>query len=572
MKSYFRLTVLLAALLIILNSCSKTNNEGKMIPGNALMVMHVNTKSLKSKLSWDEIKQTSWYKELYNDTALKAWTKKLMDDPSGTGIDLDEALVVFMQKAAGTNGQIVFEGDVKDAKAFEAFNKNFNVTASAIKDGDISILTLKEETIVGWNNEKFAYVINMPDLPSKINYPADSVNMNTQLRNADQNLLQVCKNLFALKTDSSMAKNEKFSSLLKQEGDIHVWQNTEEIIKSSPQMGMLSMMKLDAFLKGNISTITASFENGKIDVKQKYYVSPELTDLLKKYGGGKINTDMIKSIPSKNINGLLALNFKPEGLKEIVKLTGLDGFLNMGLSQAGITLDDFIKANKGDVLFAVTDFAMRKDSFNFKNQGSEDLEDTSYTYNKPSATYLFAVSIGDKPSFDKLMAAGKKLGGDLPASLGIYFADNAKIFAVGNSQQSVSKYLAGSNNTFDFTDKISDHPVALFIDIQKILLSSTANQPVKDSTDKMMVDESLKIWQNVYSMGGEYKDDAFVMNSEINLVDKNINSLKQLNSYFDKISKGIIEKKKKYEEQWSPVDSTAVYPPVSDLDTSSGNY
>lgn len=563
MKSIFKTMALLTALLIIFNSCSKTHDEGKMIPSNALVVVHLNTKSLLSKLSWDDIKQTSWYKELYNDTTVKGWTKKLMDNPAGTGIDQDGALIIFFQKTASTDGQIVFEGDIKDAAAFEAFNKNFDEKATTTKDGSINMLSLRDETVVGWNDKKFAYVINTPKLPTNMNSFGDSINMNTQFVNASQNLVQVCKNLFALKADSSMAKNDKFSSLLKEDGDVHSWQNNEEIIKSSAPMGMMSMLKLDVFLKGNITTATGSFDNGKIEVKQKFYVSPELTDILKKYGGGKINTDMIKNIPSQNVNGLLAINFKPEGLKEILKLTGLDGFANMFFSQGGVTMDDFIKANKGDILIAVTDFSLKKDSFNFKN---EALSDTSYLYDKPDVNFLFSLSIGDKPSFDKLMAAGKKLGGDLSANAGAHFANNDKIFAIGNSQQYVSNYLAGSNNKFDFIDKISGHPIALFVDIQKLLSSSSAAQPLKDSANKIIMDESLKIWQNVYSMGGEYKDDAFVMNSEINLVDKNTNSLKQLNGYFDRISKVMIEKKKKLEKDWT------VYPPLSGLDTTSAAH
>ena len=66
---------------------------------------------------------------------VKTWTKKLMDNPAGTGIDLDAALILFIQKAPGTNGQVVFEGDIKDATAFEAFNKNLDEKATTAKDG-----------------------------------------------------------------------------------------------------------------------------------------------------------------------------------------------------------------------------------------------------------------------------------------------------------------------------------------------------------------------------------------------------------------------------------------------------
>jgi hypothetical protein len=36
--------------------------------------------------------------------------------------------------------------------------------------------------------------------------------------------------------------------------------------------------------------------------------------------------------------------------------------------------------------------------------------------------------------------------------------------------------------------------------------------------------------------GGEFKENAIVQDVEINLVDQNINSLQQLNTYIDKLS------------------------------------
>ena len=142
-------------------------------------------------------------------------------------------------------------------------------------------------------------------------------------------LSAVCKNLFSLKSDSSLAENEKFSNLLKETGDIHTWVNSEEIMKSSSALGMLGMLKLDVFFKDNISTYTVNFDNGKIDINHKGYAGKEFTDFLQKYSGESINTDMIKAIPSQNLFGVLAINFKPEGIKELIKLTGMDGMLNM---------------------------------------------------------------------------------------------------------------------------------------------------------------------------------------------------------------------------------------------------
>ena len=324
MKSVIKLMIMPVSFALLINSCStKTNDEGKMIPKNASVIVYFNTKSLLSKLSWDDIKQTNWFKEIYNDTSVKSWTKKLMDNPAGTGIDLDAACVIFLQKNGDSKGQIVFEGTVKDAKIFETFNKNLDANAVTIKDGDINLLTLKDKTVVGWNDKKFAYVTRNPGAPANMNFGGDGVNNNAPLYNAGPDLSLVCKNLFALKADSNMTKTEKFATLLKEDGDFHIWQNTEELIKGSAPMGALSMLKLDVFLKDNISTYTVSFDNGKIDVKQKYYVSAELTDVLKKYTEGSMNTDMVKNIPSQNLAGIITIHFKPEGISEIVKLTAL---------------------------------------------------------------------------------------------------------------------------------------------------------------------------------------------------------------------------------------------------------
>ena len=363
MKSFFRFTLTVCAAALLFSSCSKKNEEGKMIPKNAMFVAHLNTKSLKEKLTWDDIKQTNWYKQAYevlpvNYHATTDEMKKLFDNPENSGIDLDGGLIFFVEKNAGTDGEMVLEGRVKNKKDFEQFNKNLDSTATTRTEGDLNMLTLKDKSVVAWNDQHFVYALNAGSARSKFNSMGHTDNHNNMAPLVDKSiaLSAVCKNLFSLKSDSSLEKNEKFTDLLSEKGDIHAWVNTEEIMKSSASLGMVGMLKLDVFLKDNISTYTVSFDNGKINVKQKGYAGKEFTDFLKKYSGGNINTDMIKTIPSQNVFGVLAMNFKPEGIKELIKLTGMDGFLNMYTGQMGFNLDDFVKANKGDIALAFTDF------------------------------------------------------------------------------------------------------------------------------------------------------------------------------------------------------------------------
>ncbi len=567
MKSLPRFTLILFIGAFLFSSCSKKNEEGKMIPTNAMFVLHLDTKSLRQKLTWDDIKQSNWFAEAMkhyqkNFGATNDQVKKLFDNPENSGIDLDGGLIIFAQKESGNEGDAIFEGLVKDAKNFEQFNKNLAPTATTRTDGDLKMLTLYNKCVVAWNDKHFAYAVNTASARSGFNSAMnDSTSQNNMTPLVDNGvaLSQVCKNIFSLKADSSLAQNEKFTDLLKENGDVHAWINTEEITKNSASMGMLGMLKLDMFLKDNISTYTASFDNGKITIKQKGYAGKEFSDFLQKYSGENINTDMLKNIPSQDVMGVFAMNFKPEGLKELIKLTGMDGFLNTYTGQMGFNIDDFVKANKGDIIFAITDFKMKKDSFSF-NDGNGN-PSASTVYSKPDMNFLFSVAIGDKPSFQKLIEAGKKIAGQMGNDTVVSFGQNDKLFAVSNHQSVVNQYLAGNNNKFDFIDKLSSHPIALYIDIHKILSVLSAEKK-SNADDEVIMNESLKLWNNVFFTGGEFKQGGITGNGEINLVDQNTNSLKQLNHYFDVIAK--VEMAKKDRENSEMKTDSLMIPPTID--------
>ncbi len=66
-----------------------------------------------------------------------------------------------------------------------------------------------------------------------------------------------------------------------------------------------------------------------------------------------------------------------------------------------------------------------------------------------------------------------------------------------------------------------------------------------NSDDELIMSESLKLWNNVYFTAGDMEKDAITGNTEINFMDQNTNSLKQLNHYFDEIAKVEMAKKEK---------------------------
>ncbi len=568
MKSLPRIFLVVFAGAILFSSCGKSNDEGKMIPRDAMFVAFLNTKSLLDKVSWEDVKQTSWYKHLYADTSTKAWVKKMLDNPENSGIDIKSGIAFFVQKGTGNDYHLVLEGKLNNEKNFEQFNQIFEAPATVIKDGDVNMLMLKEQGVVGWRDKHFAYVSNSSSFANKYSSQWDTLDNQANMAPAAGNsaaLSAYCKKLFSIAKDSSLSQNEKFGNLLSEKGDVHAWINSEEIMRNGPALGMLGMLKLDIFFKDNISTFTVDFDNGKIVINQKAYAGKEFTDFLKKYKGGNINTNMIGNIPSQNIVGVLAMNYKPEAIKEFIKLLGMDGMLNTYAKEMGFNIDDFVKANNGDLLLAITDLRMKTDSFNYKDdQGNNS---SSNVYSRPDVNYLFSVGIGDRQSFQKLVEAGKKLNiGTSSADNKMVFNLNDKTFALGNEQPFVNQFLAGGNNKYDFVDKINGKPVGLFVDLQKILSTlNTDTMMVKDEDARTIMAESLKIWNKVYSTGGDFDNDAMVGHTEITLMDQSTNSLKQLNHYFDTVSKVMLAKMEKQKAQWEQTDSLMMPPPIDTI-------
>lgn len=553
MKNLIRNMLVLCVSTFILSSCGQSNNEGRMIPASALFVTQINLKALGNKVAWNEIKQTSFYKDAFAQSDKVKWRKKVLENPSESGIDFEKGIIFFVDKGAGNELRFVVTGTLKDEKKFEDFNKNAASASSIKKSGVIRLLSLKNN-VVGWSDNHFAYVMNSQLNSSDLNFGDHNFGEftgNGKPQNKET-LDAYCTKLFSLSPDSSLSQNKKFSQLMSEEGDLRIWQNTEEMAKSTPDMGILNMMKLDVFFKGNISTFTIKFNEGKIEINQKGYAGKELTDFLNKYKGTKINTGMIQNIPSQDVVGLLALNFNPEGIKELIKLTGMDGMANMFLQQSGFNLDDISKANNGNLLFALTDLKIKKDSL--LTQNNDD------ALKKPEFNYLFAMGINDKASFEKINNALKNLAGRMVEDSSITLAMNDNTFAISNSRTFANTYLNGnSKNNFEFIDKIKGHPMGFYLDLHQII--SVLSSIKTDLGKEAIVKQSLNLWDNIIATGGDIEDGVFTMHTQINLMDKGTNSFKQMTRYFDELAK-INKAHRKSTHNGRNLDSLLTPPPI----------
>lgn len=547
MKPLFRTTGVFLAALFILSSCNKGSEIATRIPSDAYVVVHFNTKNLQEKLPWSEIKSTAWFQAAYNDSSKSSWSKKLMEDPSASGIDADKGLVLFVSKGEGEKLNIVIEGDLKSAEDFLKFNQPFNSPDTVNKDGNLNLLSLQHKGVVGWDDTRFIYVVSVPD--SRGSFSFGGGNQSPLHRENTSIAAAYCKKIFNLPKDSSLAKDKRFTSLLNEKGDIHAWVNSEIMMKYSKATAALGMLKLNDLFEDSRNAFTANFEKGAMVVNQKSYLGKELTKLIKKYKGPGINTSLISKIPSDDIIGLFSINFKPEGLKEFLKLIGVDGFANLYLTQVGLTLDELTKALSGDFLVSVSDLTQSA------TQGD------SITSKIPKGHFLFAMGIGDKASFQKLQDALHKV---LPPPSGspndVVMENNDKLFAVSNNQEFAKDFIEGKqDHKPDFLKEFDGKPLGFFMDINKILSFIPTDE--KDSLKVAALQKSKAFWDKIVASGGNIKGDAMTGKTTISLVDKNTNSLKQLNTYLNDMYL-IREARMKKIEVNPLLDSLLMPPPV----------
>lgn len=539
---------LLAVCLLFLASCKNANKSGLFIPKDAAVVFHINSSSLSSKLSWDEIKKTDWFRDAYAEASKDSFAQKLLDNPDASGVDTKADFVFFIKKR-GRGAFNVFEGSIKDAAAFEALIKKMSGKEKIEKDGDWNLLTPNNSSVITWNAGKFA-LIN--DMPMDDMNPMSRGRMSEPTRFGSDSLKVFVKQVMNLGNDESLFADDRFADIMKESGDIHLWVNSSAML--SDMAGMMSMMKIGSLFQGNVSAGTINFEDGKISMKSKQYFGEELKKMMEKFDSKKIDAAVLNRIPSDNVIGVLAMNIDPMSLREFIKSIGMDGMMNMMLAEQDMTMEDIFTATKGEFVFALSDLQMKDTTFSISTDGGQSPQ--TFTTTKPDMNFLFATNVDKKASFDKLLGImNEKMGAPVPFSYKL----TDEWFAAGNKPQTVDGFMAASTRKHAFADKIGGHPFGFYLDVQRLLRTNFS----KDSAIKSVLSEASAIWQDVVATGGEFKNGYMTSEMVINMVDGKTNSFKQLNQFIEKLNAARKANKAVFEgDDVEMSDSTNTYPAV----------
>lgn len=533
------LVLLAAASLLLFTACKNSKSPDLLVPKEALMAIHINLESLSSKLSWDEVSKTSWFQDIAKEASTDSVAKQLLAQPAQSGVDTRKSQTLFVASSKPRSFYTGWQGSLTDAAAFEKFLRQVDKDQKTTytKEGELNIASNNEAVVIAWNNSKFLMLGNFG--ADKYMAPGNGGPFSGGNPLTIDSLKQIAVTLFKRKGDGLLGSDKRFAELITDGGDLHWWGNYASTIFNEYSGGMLSMMKVNLLVENTATAATISFDNGKITARTRQYLGKEVTNLFKEYEPKPISEATLSRLPATEVLAAGAFSYKPEGLKALLQLIGMDGMVNGFLGNAGYSIDEFVKANKGEILFAMSDFDLKRDSTAYEDFDGKK----AYIYrNEPKVSFVAGTSVNDKEAFNKLIGILLKETDKIDqARPSVSYKLSDSWFATGTSAGEVDAFLAGGAKP-PYASKIAGHHAGFYLSFNRLF---SIMQTIKDyekadtpadrwQAEKAMLDASAAFWEEVVA-NGDVKNGVLTSYAEVVLKDKSTNSLVQLNKYLDKM-------------------------------------
>jgi len=503
---YLKILSAIAVAASLFTSCRNSKTKDLTVPKDASTVVVINGAAIDSKASWNDLMQADWFrreKQMETDS----FDKQLLEDPEKSGVDLKSDFIYFTHKRDFTTYS-VFEGTVKDVSDFEKLLNKKNPGKKTEESGDFNFMLIDKSEFISWSNSKFIYISGQQSIGANPSVSVDS-------------LKAYAGSLYDLKKDNAINSVENYSLLLKEDGDIHFWSNTADAL-SNFQFGPLPLIAASAMMQGSITAGTINFENGKVVIKSRQYLNATLSKLVESYSARPLSDTLLNHVP-QGASIVIAMNYQPQLIRDFLKVSGTESTTKKFLEDYNLSFDELLQASEGQVLMTASELGPQATTEN------DEMADDIFPF---GGNLLLAASINNDSAFKKL---GTHIRQIFPtASIQV----QNKWFLVGNSTATVNQFLSPNNNP-TIKEKLSGHPIGIYVDIQKGL--QQWNVHGLDSALLQQINLSKSFWENIISTGGEFKNGSVNFETSINLADKSTNSLRQFSKYSQQMS-GLITK------------------------------
>jgi hypothetical protein len=552
------------AAMLLLAACSKTPEQGKHIPKSAALVLGINSKQIQQKLVTEGITVEKLFESLQQKDTSNSLTKA-MKEAENSGVDLQGDVYVAMVPGENGPSYVAAYASLKDAAKFEAFIKE--KSKKEVKAGTDFKYVAEEQGngVVGFDKNMAIAIFGFN--PNDARFGGSNAGA-TGLD--EKNSVAILNTLFHMKADESIAGVESFKEVHKEKADAIFWMSSEQIYAFNPAtptgMGALVTTNMKKLTAGSFQTAAVHFENGKIRVNSLSYAGKEMQDIMKKYPMEKVNISMLETYPSEDIFGFALMNFDLRMLGDIIKLVGMDGLANVGLAEAGLTLDDILKAFKGEIALIGSDFSV-------KSVASE--WDSTYKTTKPDLKWAFNMKVGDKAAFEKVM--NSPMVGQMFTKQGEEYVPNQPLGPVAVSINS-NRILAASDATLlssydggkgkanvesGVLSKAKGSVMSMYLNVEKLVNNIPAEEMKLPDSVLNDLKGLLKDF-TVVSEPASGKTQKSVL--ELNFKNENQNTLVQITNFTTKMYNYYLAKKAEDNAMWGGVitDSAMAEPVIID--------
>ncbi len=543
--------------LLLLAACGKTPDHVRYIPDNAAAVVGVNTKELGKKIAWNKITGSDLLDELQDE--MKKSGGSSMEDLKASGIDPANTFYVYFTYTAGADARVTALIPLDDAGKWASYVKKTFPAAAVKKVGDRSEAALSDKAYAGWTDDLL--IVTTADR-KEVDYNSTDwmTEMPDSVLSGDMmpppppepgiDLVKTAANLaaaFSVTKDASLAKNDRFTSLERGGHDVTLYINydamTSALMGSSGMagMGMAAQMWAGAALTGGFD-----FEDGRVAGEMKYFAPEAIQDAYKQMSNKDIDESLLDRVPTQNLDALVAWHLSPKGLRAVLEKMGMLGMLNMGLAGQGITPDDLFDAFAGDMVLAVNDFKVESKTETY----GEGAYAGSYTSSEPAANYLFAIKIGKKEKFDKIMGVATTRGMLKSNGAGLYTlgdaTPDAPVLVVDKGLAVAARTAAAARAYIDkkaggtMPEPVRKHvygqPIGMYVNLQR-MLGAFPTTSDGSASDSVALDAARRLFAHATLNGGTYKGGAFSYTMSLDLQNKSENSLVQLLDFASRIKK-----------------------------------
>lgn len=541
--------LLFLACALLFASCHSVPDHARYIPRDATAVIGINTNVLGKKIAWSAITGSKLIDELEKGADMSDARQKA-EALKDAGISYSSTLY-FYQKSDNRyehNSKMVLVLPLSSEKKWEDYlKKNFkNIQVAPQKDFKTAMLDGK--AMAGWNGkvliiqnplrQRTSEQLELPVMEGDTTEPEyETIEGWGELDEAGS--LAEMQNAFAQKKENSILKDDHFSTLSKQNDDISVFLNYEQVMNSMNGMGMGTAMAQPLF-QNTAFTIGVNFKDGLIESDMRYYPSENLKEVVEKMGNTNVPEDMVERLPGNNLAMVMSYHLDPAGLSAALDKMGMTGLANLSLASQGLNMDEILGAFTGDLAFTINNFRIEEkkvevDSFMLQFMDTSDLINR-----EPVMDFLFVMKIKNKATVDKLLGMAQKSGlksvgngfyqmGD-DAGSGQLLVNNDYIVA-GSSAPAIQAF-AGKSNAARLPDPahavVTGHPLGFYMDVQAMLQQVPLPAGRDKQADAAMLNGSRKLFRSVELNGGEFRKQASNYQLKINLMDKSENALLQV--------------------------------------------